>query len=504
MKNSVGKGALILIASGFVCKFFGALFRLPLTNILGIEGIGVFQMIMSLYSLSLVFVSTGVQNGLSKLISSARACGDKDKLGAYLRQALFFSMSLSLAIGLIFAVLSKQIASLQGSINGAISYMLMLVLLPLGALIGVYRGIIQGYENMSPTAISQIIEQIAKFSFGLLFAYLLSRFGDSKGVFGAFLGITVSELLALVYLAFVMLKKVRLNLTRVNVKKDFYSTVMPLSLGNAIIPLTHAIEALIVVALLTQAGLSNEVATSLYGLQTGVVGAILNFPMVIALSVAMALLPKLSYLSTRKDLDGQKIVINNSFNVMWFFLVPLVIGIVALSRVIYPIIYPNAIKGYLDVAVQLTMLGGISIVLSAIMQLLISILQAQGFFIYSMYFNIVGGGLKVLAIILLAPIKAIGIFALPISNIILYSIVSVCALIKLGSLVKVNFFEFLLPILSSAVMFIVVKFMLDLLPNILGVCLSIVAGVIVYFLMAFPLTKSYCEMLILRLKNKKE
>ena len=137
MKNSVGKGALILIASGFVCKFFGALFRLPLTNILGIEGIGVFQMIMSLYSLSLVFVSTGVQNGLSKLISSARACGDKDKLGAYLRQALFFSMSLSLAIGLIFAVLSKQIASLQGSINGAISYMLMLVLLPLGALIAV-------------------------------------------------------------------------------------------------------------------------------------------------------------------------------------------------------------------------------------------------------------------------------------------------------------------------------------------------------------------------------
>ena len=304
MKNSVGKGALILIASGFVCKFFGALFRLPLTNILGIEGIGVFQMIMSLYSLSLVFVSTGVQNGLSKLISSARACGDKDKLGAYLRQALFFSMSLSLAIGLIFAVLSKQIASLQGSINGAISYMLMLVLLPLGGLIGVYRGIIQGYENMSPTAISQIIEQIAKFSFGLLFAYLLSRFGDSKGVFGAFLGITVSELLALVYLAFVMLKKVRLNLTRVNVKKDFYSTVMPLSLGNAIIPLTHAIEALIVVALLTQAGLSNEVATSLYGLQTGVVGAILNFPMVIALSVAMALLPKLSYLISLDIPDG--------------------------------------------------------------------------------------------------------------------------------------------------------------------------------------------------------
>ena len=51
MKNSVGKGAFLLILSGFICKIFGALFRLPLTNIIGIEGIGIFQMVMSIYSL---------------------------------------------------------------------------------------------------------------------------------------------------------------------------------------------------------------------------------------------------------------------------------------------------------------------------------------------------------------------------------------------------------------------------------------------------------------------
>ena len=78
MKKDVGRGAFVLIVSGVVCKFFGALFRLPLTNIVGIEGIGIFQMIMSLYSLLLVLVTGGVSTTLSKLISSDRASAEND------------------------------------------------------------------------------------------------------------------------------------------------------------------------------------------------------------------------------------------------------------------------------------------------------------------------------------------------------------------------------------------------------------------------------------------
>ena len=92
MKNNVGKGAFVLILSGLICKVFGGLFRLPLTNIVGIEGIGVYQMITSIYSLALVFVSGGVTNALSKLVASARARGDYRIIGSYVRYALFFSL----------------------------------------------------------------------------------------------------------------------------------------------------------------------------------------------------------------------------------------------------------------------------------------------------------------------------------------------------------------------------------------------------------------------------
>ena len=66
MSKNIGKGTIILIASGILCKALGALFRLPLTSILGIESIGVFQMVMAVYSFALVLTSGGVAATLSK------------------------------------------------------------------------------------------------------------------------------------------------------------------------------------------------------------------------------------------------------------------------------------------------------------------------------------------------------------------------------------------------------------------------------------------------------
>lgn len=499
MKNSVGRGALILIISGLICKFFGAMFRLPLTNILGLQGIGVFQMVMSLYSLTLGFVSGGVTNSLSKLVSSARARGDYKKIGGHFRYALYFSLGLSVFFGVFFLLFSRSIASLQGYSGASISYMLLSLLLPMGALIGTFRGIIQGYENMTPTAISQIIEQVVKFAFGLIFAYFFGRRGIGAGVFGAFLGITLSEVLALLFLVFVIKKK-GVKPSDAPVRKEFFKAVLPLTVSSSTLPLANAIEALIIISLLSFAGLSNEVATTLYGLQSGVAGAILHFPLIISLAVASAMLPKISFLSAKDDYLGQQRIINKTFNIMWFLLIPLILGIIAISRELYPIIYPSVVDSYLDIAFQLTFLGGIAIILSAFMQFLNSILQAKGYYNYSLLFNVVGALGKILSIVIFAPIPQINIFAIPISNIVVFSIICICALIKLGALIKVSFFGFALPLLSAVIMFMVVKLWLSFLAGTLGVLIGVVLGGIVYLLLCLPLVFEYGRLI----KNYKE
>ena len=78
--NRLRGGAFVLLVSGIICKFLGAFFRLPLTNLLGVEGIGIFQLVMSLYSCALVLTAGGVSTSLSKLISSARANEHTEKI----------------------------------------------------------------------------------------------------------------------------------------------------------------------------------------------------------------------------------------------------------------------------------------------------------------------------------------------------------------------------------------------------------------------------------------
>ena len=174
--SSLGVGAIILLVSGLICKALGALFRLPLTNLLGIEGIGIFQLIMSLYAFALVITCGGVTNSLSKLISTARARNDTKSVAIYLKRSLLIAVGTGVGIGLIFLILGNYICNFQG-IGQNESYSLFIIILPLGAGLTVLRGYFQGYQNMLPTAISQVLEQVFKFIFGLVFAFYFSKIG---------------------------------------------------------------------------------------------------------------------------------------------------------------------------------------------------------------------------------------------------------------------------------------------------------------------------------------
>lgn len=504
MNRSVGRGAFVLIISGIICKLFGAFFRLPLTNILGMEGIALFQMVMSLYSLAVVFISNGLTNALSKLISSARAKGERVKAGAYLKLALKYVLIVSFSLGSILAIFSKQIASIQGWKGGG-SYILMLFLLPLGGLIGVYRGVIQGHENMTPTALSQIIEQVSRFAFGLVFAYLFGKQSVNAGVFGAFLGIVISEALAFVYLQFALSRNVKgykdSGQGSLSERKEFYHAVLPLSFSNAVIPLSHAIESLVILPLLSLAGIGSEIAKKLYGLQTGMVGTILSFPLLVSLAVGMALLPKVSYLSTSGEVEAERTTVNRAFCVMWAFLVPLVLGMTAISKEFYLLVYPSVIKDYILIAQDLTYITAISTLMAGVMQFLFAILQGKGLYRQALYFSLIGGGVKILSLVIFARMGRIGIYAIPISNALLNSTIALCSIIKLYKLVKIDVFSLLLPPLSGVVMLMSVRLLLSAVQGLAGLILSVIAGGIVYVVLTLPLWNEILKPFIDKIKK---
>ena len=72
-KQSLIAGALIISAGGFLSKLLGAAYRIPLTNILGGEGMGIYQMVYPLYCILLTVSASGIPAGIARLISSGKA-----------------------------------------------------------------------------------------------------------------------------------------------------------------------------------------------------------------------------------------------------------------------------------------------------------------------------------------------------------------------------------------------------------------------------------------------
>ena len=493
IRNSKLFGASVLLVSGLICKALGALFRLPLTNLLGIEGIGIFQLITSLYSFALVVTSGGVANSLSKLIGTARAQGVFEKISIYLKRALFISVGVGLFLGIVFAVFGNFISEMQGIASGG-TYKLFILLLPLGAGLSAFRGFFQGYENMLPTAISQIIEQVFKFVFGLLFTSLFCKYGLVEGVLGAFLGIVISEVITFLYLIilwFVKNKKGKqiddLKVIRF-ARREYDRANIPLTLSASILPLVNAIDALFVVSRLVSAGLSSGIATKLFGLQSGVVGALLNFPLIISMSVTTSLLPNVSYLVSRGA--GSHKVIEKGLCVLLYLVLPATFGLVAISRQVLSVVYVGMNGQILDIAFELMFYGAFSIIFTALMQYLVMLLQANGQFKFILTTTIFGGVIKVVVSLALSAVRAVNIFALVFGNICFSAFVCVFALYKLKGMsrFRISLKEILSILFGTFSMFIVVYAFINCnyFSVLVNVVLSIMLGVLTYFVFTIP------------------
>lgn len=493
VKSNFGVGAVILLISGLVCKALGALFRLPLTNLLGIEGIGMFQLVMSLYAFALVFTSGGVTNSLSKLISSARARGEYQKISTYLWRALFVAVGIASLIGLVFFFFGGFISNFQG-IGQNKSYLLFLVMLPLGAGLAVFRGFFQGYENMLPTAISQVLEQVFKFVFGLLFASIFGKFGASQGVFGAFLGITLSELISFIYLFILFFFKNRHLQKLENVslikqtRREFDSANFPLTLSASILPLVNAFDGLVIVQRLMTAGYSSGLATKLFGLQAGVVGALLNFPLIISMAVTTTLLPNISYLISRGT--GGKQIIEKGLKILLFLILPTTFGLVAISKQVFVLFYNDMSGAILDTAFLLMLYGGFSIVFTAIMQYLLMLLQANGQFRYILAITAIAGAVKALLSFFLSALPSFNIFALVLGNLALSGITCVLALWKLKNIVafKLTFSDLFVLLFGTFCMFLVVYTFINCnyFSIIVNLLLAVLLGIVVYVVLTIP------------------
>lgn len=154
-KSRPGKlvgGAAVLAVGSIIAKLIGAFYRVPLTNILGAEGMGIYQLVFPVYALFMTLSTAGIPTALSRIVAEHRARGEGAK--KYLAAALLTLVALSALAGILVTALSRVLAEWQGNPAAAGGYVAIAPAIFFVGVIAGLRGWFQGEMYMLPTALS--------------------------------------------------------------------------------------------------------------------------------------------------------------------------------------------------------------------------------------------------------------------------------------------------------------------------------------------------------------
>lgn len=453
--------------ASILCKLIGAIFRIPLTQLLGSEGLGLYQLVYPIFALCLVAVSSGVPVAISKIISREKASGNGENIKKVFKNA----MAIMLGLGVIFSILVTAfcvpIAKIQGNGGLYVCYLALFPSILLGAIISCFKGYFQGFEIMKYSAMSQIIEQFFKLIFGLFFAYIFVKKGLIFGVFGVFFGIFLSEFFAFLFL-FIVFKAKKIDVKMLNNNENIYTNkqtlklifneAVPITLTSIIIPLSAVVDSLIIIKLLSKSGFETAVSSSLYGLGSGVVSSLINLPSVIAVSISASLMPSLSSSVALKNSEDVAFKSKLAIKIVWYFTLPCMIIFFFLSKEIYAFLYGNLSSELFDqisvVGVMLK-LSSFSIIYIALNQILTTILQANNESYFGFFVLLFACTIKIVLTIILVPNPAFNIYGFVVSDVVAFSVASVVNLFKARQKIKLNFsfYEiFFVPLVGIGVM----------------------------------------------------
>ena len=352
-KDKFLKGALILTVAGLLVKVIGSVNRILLSRLLGGEGIGLYQMAYPIYLLMLSVCSAGVPVAVSIIVEEKVAKND------YAQAHRIFKVTLGLmaAFGLFFALLLYGTAGLlvnSGWIRDSRAYYALVVLTPavfFSSILASFRGYFQGYQMMTPPAVSQILEQLVRVTVMIGLAYFLLPRGLEYAAAGAAFGAVPGGLTGLLVLTWFFRKarkewkhKIEKQTATVaesvgSIAKRLVLLAIPVSCANLLIPVTSSIDMLLVPNGLGRAGFGVEAATTLFGYLTGMAQPLLMMAIIPTMSLAASLVPAVSEACTLQRPDEILRKTTSAFKICMLVVVPASVGMWALAGPISGTLY---------------------------------------------------------------------------------------------------------------------------------------------------------------------
>lgn len=353
-------GAIILMISNIAVKVIGAFLRIPLTNIIGVEGMAYYNAAYSIYVSFYMISTAGIPVAVSRMIAVANSKNNHKEIKRIfdVAFALFFVIGL---LGTAAMMIGAQQFAESAKMPDA--FFAMLAIAPtifFICLSSAYRGYFQGLQNMVPTAVSQVIESVAKLGIGIIAAFYFTSKGYPKHEVAAYviLGVTIGVLLGVVYGAVVkaMYNSSKDNMnallncnepvrSKKSILKELVIIAIPITLASSIMGLTNLIDTMLFANGLQSTGLTEKVATSYYGAYTSMVYPLFNLVPPFIFTFGISAIPAISSAIAVGNRTKASKDIESAFRNCAIIAIPCAIGLGTLSKRVISFLFNNEIIG---------------------------------------------------------------------------------------------------------------------------------------------------------------
>lgn len=533
-KNTFFGGAAILAATTLIVKLIGAIYKIPLANILTDPAYADFDSAYSVYGVFLTFSTAGLPVALSKLISESLALERRNQVRRTFRLAFAAFLALGLFSFFCMSVLAVPLSTYALKNPKAVYCVVALSPSVLCVcMVSAFRGYFQGHFNMTPTGVSQIIEAAFKVLVGIPLAYALLKMniqnpdipdlGERLPAVGAIIGVSVGSIVALLYMVFLYLKY-RRTLPRGRDKTDsnqeilssLFKLAIPITLTAATSSIVILIDTSIIMERLQSVYLSQgmlpeaalDAARSLKGMYAKCT-SIYNLPFAMMGALTACIIPAVSAALARRNRKEAQKLSESALRIGLLVAMPMGMGIFALGEPIMALLIRNTDA---SIAGPLLSVLGIASIFVSIQALLNSVLQANGIVTLPVVAAILGGVAKLVVNYVLVGNPDIMINGAPLGTLACFVLIVLLELFILHRAVRrpPSFLRAAAkPALASGSMAVAVKVTYDLFSGLLSqgntvsTLAAILVGVVIYLLLVLILQAVTAEDLSLMPKGDK-
>lgn len=436
-------GAAILAAGILLVKIISMVYKMPLVNMLG-SGYTDFTTAFNIFNILLMISTAGIPVAMSKMISEANATGRQNQTHKVFRVAFLFFTAFGLVCSLIMFAGAQAFADLMNDSKAVYCIQVLAPSVALVSMLAAFRGYAQGHRNMTPSSVSQIIEAVFKLIIGLTLAwYLIAILGkdDSIGAAGAIVGVTVSEVVAVIYMLVDFLitrsKEPRGIKDRPDSSKKILKTCLalaiPITLTSSSTSIITAVDNALVMGRLQSAlHMGLDEARGLMSNYTGV-QTVYQIPAALMVAITASVIPAVTTCFTRKDRRGAAKIVGSAYKTAAMIAFPSGIGMLVLGKPIVMLLFHSLDA---DIAGNILSILGVANIFVCMMLVSNSVLQSHGVLNLPIFTMLIGGIIMVFFDYFVVAIPSINIYGSPIGTCICFGITCILDLLIVRRVVR--------------------------------------------------------------------